>query len=65
MTYEISKIDFKHNFEDKKKNFGITLTPEIYKLLDIKAQESGKSRYEIIEEIMEDHFKNKNRNENK
>lgn len=50
----------KVNIEDKKKNFGITLNPEIYKLLEIKADEEGKSRSQLIEEIMKKHFKNKN-----
>jgi metal-responsive CopG/Arc/MetJ family transcriptional regulator len=45
----------------KKKNFGITLNPEIYKLLDLKAEQEGKSRSQLIEEIMEEHFKNKNK----
>lgn len=44
--------------EDKKDNFGISLHPEIYKLLKEQAERENKSKSKLIEEVMIEYLKN-------
>ena len=46
----------KINKEDKKINFGITLHPELVKLLKEQAEKECKSKSELIEDIMKDYL---------
>ena len=48
----------KMNPEEKKINFGITIHPELLKLLEEQSKKENKSRSELIEDVMKEHFKN-------
>jgi predicted HicB family RNase H-like nuclease len=52
----------KINFEQKKKNFGITIHPELSKILSEMAEKENKTISNIIEEVLTEHIKNKNSN---
>ena len=45
--------------EDKHVKFGITIHPELDKLLNDMVEEKNITKSKIIQEIMFDHFKNK------
>ena len=45
---------------DKKISFGITLHPEIARLLEIISEKEGMSKSGLIEYILKEKFKNKN-----
>ena len=47
----------KINFDEKKKNFGITIHPELNKLLIELSIKQNKTISKIIEKIMMEHFK--------
>jgi len=49
--------------EDDKKNvkFGITIHPELEKLLKEKSKEKNITKSKLIQDIMNEHFKNKNK----
>jgi len=50
--------------EDKKINFGITIHPEILELLEKQSKKENKSKSKLIEDVMKEHFKNKDDNDN-
>jgi len=43
--------------EDKKINFGITIHPELVKLLEEQSKKEKKSKSKLIEDVMREHFK--------
>lgn len=50
----------KINDKDKKVSFGITIHPELYKILDEYTNNNDISKSKFIEKIMSDYIKNKN-----
>ena len=44
---------------DKKSNFGITLHPEIIKMLEEQSEKEGVSKSKLIEDALKDHLKDK------
>jgi metal-responsive CopG/Arc/MetJ family transcriptional regulator len=48
--------------EDKKVNLGITLNPELIKMLDDQSEKEGVSKSKLIEDVMREHLKNKKEN---
>lgn len=44
--------------EEKKVNFGITIHPELLKLLEEQSKKENKSRSELIEDVMKEYLKN-------
>lgn len=50
----------KYNIDDKKSNFGITLNPELMKLLEQQSDKEGISKSKLIEDVMKEYL-NKNK----
>ncbi len=48
------------NTEDKKPSFGITIHPELAKLLEVQSEKEGMSKSGFIENILKDKIKNDN-----
>jgi metal-responsive CopG/Arc/MetJ family transcriptional regulator len=55
----------KFNIDDKKSNFGITLNPELVKILEEQSEKEGISKSKLIEDVMREFIKNKKDNERK
>jgi len=55
----------KYNIDDKKSNFGITLNPELMKLLEQQSEKEGISKSKLIEDVMREYLnKNKKKDNN-
>jgi len=50
----------KYNIDDKKSNFGITLNPELMKILEKQSEKEGISKSKLIEDVMREYL-NKNK----
>jgi len=48
--------------EDKNVKFGITIHPELAKIVDDISKEKKITKSKVIQDIMSEHFKNKNDN---
>ena len=49
----------KYDEKDKKSNFGITINPELMKLLEKYSEDKGVSKSKMIEDILKQNLKNK------
>ena len=49
----------KYNIDDKKSNFGITLNPELMKILEQQSEKEGISKSKLIEDVMREYLDNK------
>jgi metal-responsive CopG/Arc/MetJ family transcriptional regulator len=49
----------KYDEKDKKSNFGITINPELMKLLEKHSEENGVSKSKMIEDILKQNLKSK------
>jgi len=47
----------KINSDDKKDNFGISIHPDIYRLLEEQSKKENKSKSKLIEEVMIEYLK--------
>ena len=55
----------KYNIDDKKSNFGITLNPELMKILEQQSEKEGISKSKLIEDVMREYLnKNKKKDNN-
>ena len=54
----------KMNDKDKKTSFGITIHPELYKIIEEYTKTNNISKSKLIEDIMKKHLKNNNNNKN-
>jgi metal-responsive CopG/Arc/MetJ family transcriptional regulator len=50
------------NLNEWALNLGITLNPELIKMLDDQSEKEGVSKSKLIEDVMREHLKNKKEN---